>query len=172
MNALTSTQFESLLAAADMKPRFKRDLKFTASTEGMDDAAWSETELFPVWNKSKNGGVLLLQPDDDIYAIPFEATVSKADVTGKSRSVICDFCYTWRSGREGGFVTFYPDRSSDNSLSLLCCMELGCSAHVRTKTKAALKSRTQLRENMTNDDRIERLRQKLREFIARINNKN
>lgn len=164
MNTLNADQFAELLKAAPLKPRFKRDIKFLASVQ---DIVWDELELLPVWNKSKNGGVLLLQPDEDVYMIPFDATKSKVDSSGKVKPVICDLCYTYRTSGQGGFVTFYPNKSSDNSLSLLCCQDLLCSDHVRTKTSAALNSRAQLREHMTNEDRVERLRRKLREFIKR-----
>lgn len=151
-----------------MKPRFKRELKFRLSTEHLNEQTWLESELVPVWNKSRNGGVALLQPATALYMIPFEATKPAVDTTGRSKPIICDFCFTWQTGDDGGFVTFYPDKKSDNSVSLLCCMDLRCSDNVRTKTPAALRSRAQLREHMTNETRVERLQQKLHGFIERI----
>ncbi len=168
MKVISAESFEASLKVAPVKPRFKRDLKFRMSTEHMDSVAWSETELLAVWNKSKSGGILLLQPADDLYMVPFDATKTSADVNGRSKPVICDLCFTWRTSSSGGFVTFYPDKSGDNSLSLLCCLDLRCSDNVRTKTPAALKSRSQLRENMTNEDRTERLSQRLGAFIQRL----
>lgn len=167
MRVLTADQFEVLLKDSTMKPRFKRDLKFRSSTERLDDEQWVQTELLPIWNKSKNGGVLLIEWSDDLYMIAFDASKSDADASGRSRSVICDLCYTWQGGRNGGFVTFYP-KSEAHSMAFLCCMDLRCSDHVRTKTPASLKSRAQLRENMTNDDRVLRLRQKLELLVERL----
>lgn len=168
MKVISAESFEASLKTAQIKPRFKRDLKFRASTEQMDGMTWSETELLAVWNKSKNGGILLLQPGDDLYIVPFDATKTSIDTTGRSKPVICDLCFTWRTSSSGGFVTFYPEKSGDNSLSLLCCLDLRCSDNVRTKTSAAIKSRSQLRENMTNEDRTERLSQRLDVFIQRL----
>lgn len=168
MNILSVEQFEAILKDVPIKPRFKRDIKFRLSTEHMNAAAWSETELLPIWNKSKNGGVLLIQVSDDLFLVPFDATRTTADATGRSKPVICDLCYTWQPSSSGGFVTFYPDKSTGNSLSLLCCLDLRCSDNVRTKTPAGLTSRTQLREHMTNEDRVERLRLKAQNFINRI----
>ena len=167
MNRLTNDQFEPLLKAAPIKPRFKRDVKFVTSTEHMDDTVWAETELLPIWNKSKNGGILLLQPDDDVYFVAFDSTKPTVDGGGRVKPLICDLCYTWRTSGEGGFVTFYPNKGSNDTLSILCCADLQCSANVRTKTAAALKSRTQLRESISPEGRVERLRQKMREFITR-----
>jgi hypothetical protein len=168
MNKLTTEQFDSLLKTAAIKPRFKRDIKFLLSTEHMGDAAWNETELLPIWNKSKHGGILLLQPTDNLYMVAFDATKPTTDTTGRTKPVICDLCYTWQSASNGGFVTFYPNKQSDNSTAYLCCMDLACSANVRTKTAAAIQSRAQLREDMTNDDRVRRLRLKLRILIDRL----
>ena len=168
MNRLSVEQFEAILKDAPIKPRFKRDIKFRLSTEHMDAATWGETELLPAWNKSKNGGILLIQVADELFLVSFDATRATVDATGRSKPVICDLCYTWQPSSGGGFVTFYPDKSTGNSLSLLCCLDLRCSDNVRTKTSAGLTSRTQLREHMTNEDRVERLRQKVRNFIDRI----
>lgn len=169
MQLLTSDQFEKILAAAPIKPRFKRDLKFIQSTERIGEEDWAEIELLPIWNKSKTGGVILGQPFHELYIIPFDASKSTADKTGRSKPVICDICYTWQPSSIGGFVTFYPDKTGNSSVSLLCCLDLRCSEHVRTKTAAGLTSRTQLREHMTNEARAERLQQRLQTFIARLN---
>lgn len=168
MKPITAEQFEILLKNASIKPRFKRDLKFRGSTEHMDEMWWAETEMLPVWNKSKNGGVIVIELADERYLVAFDATKPDTDVSGRSKSVICDLCYTWLSGGNGGFVTFYPNKNADRSVSLLCCTDLRCSDNVRTKTSVSFKSRTQLRENMTNDDRVQRLRQKLETFVERL----
>ena len=89
--------------------------------------------------------------------------------SGRSKSVICDFCYSWRAGGNAGLVTFYADARSHDSTSQLCCLDLLCSLHVRTKTKDALLSRAQLREHMSDDDRIVRLKEHLQSFIDKLN---
>lgn len=168
MKVINAEAFDVLLKTAPIKPRFKRDLKFRSSTDHMTDDMLLDMELLPIWNKSGNGGIVLLQPADELYVLPFDATKSNVDTSGRSKPVICDLCFTWRSSRSGGFVTFYPDKSGDNSLSLLCCLDLRCSDNVRTRTPAALKSRAQLREDMTNESRVERLKQRLEAFIQRV----
>ncbi len=168
MREITNDRFEALVKQVPVKPRFKRELKFRASTERMDPAQWVETELLPIWNRSGNGGMLLIEVDDILYMVPFEASKPSAGTSGRAKPVICDLCFTWQSGGGGGFVTFYPGKGSDDSVSLLCCMDLACSANVRTKTPASLKSRAQLREDLTNDDRAERLHGRLKNFAARL----
>lgn len=167
MRVISAEEFQNIIKTAAIKPRFKRDLKFTTSTEGLAEADWAERELLPIWNKSGNGGVLLIQPDDELFIVAFDDGSRTGDANGRIKPIICDFCYTWQPGREGGFVTFYPDRSGDNSISLLCCADFGCSLHARGKTLASKRARTQIREHISDEDRVERLKKKLNAFIAR-----
>ena len=104
MQLLTSDQFEKILAAAPIKPRFKRDLKFIQSTERIGEEDWAETELLAIWNKSKTGGIVLAQPGNELFMIPFDASKHTADKTGRSKPVICDLCYTWQPSSGGGFT--------------------------------------------------------------------
>jgi hypothetical protein len=168
MKILSESEFASLLKSAPIKPRFKRDLKYNLSTEGMDEKAWSEHELLPIWNKSRSGGILLLQPQDKLYLVPFESGDTAYDATGRSKAAICDFCYTWQAAGRAGLTAFYPGEKSLDSTSLLCCKDLRCSDHVRTKTNAAIKSRTQLREDLDNDGRVARLKARLSDVVDRL----
>lgn len=169
MRKLTATEFEATIKAATLKPRFKRELKFTTSTESFSDAAWQQRELLPIWNKSKNGGVLLVQPDETLYVVAFDDSNRTGDAMGRIKPIICDFCFTWQPGKEGGFVTFYPEKSDDTSVSLLCCADFDCSRNARGSTQAAKRSRAQIREQLTDEARIERLRAKLTTFIEHYN---
>lgn len=170
MKQLTPDMFDALLKqSAAIKPRIKREVRFGASVQTMDKDAWSECEVLPIYDKSKNKGILLLQPYDTLYAAAFESGGIVRDArSGRSKSVICDFCYTWHTGGEAGLVTFYADAHSNNSTAQLSCFDLACSAHVRTSTKASIVSRAQLREHMTDEERIERLRRHLQNFIDKL----
>jgi hypothetical protein len=165
MQAITSQQFDAMLKTVHIKPRYRRDLKFALSAEGTD---WDEQELFAVWNKSKKGGLLLLQPEKKLYVVPFELGGGKADTSGRTKPVVCDLCYTWQGSGAAGYVTFYPDTKSNNSTSFLCCYDLRCSDHVRTKTPASIRSRAQLRENLDDNGRVERLRSRLHNFVESL----
>ncbi len=148
-----------------MKPRFKRDLKFMASVEDVD---WVGRELLPIWNKSQNGGLLLLQPDAHLYVVPFELSAVQKSVSGRIKPIVCDLCYTWRTSGAAGYVTFYPDATPNDSISFLCCHDLKCSDHARTKTDVGIQSRAQLRENLDDDARVERLRRKLLRLVETL----
>lgn len=167
MKALNLEQFNQLIAVAQLKPRLKRELRFINSTSGMTAEDWHEAELLPITDRTGNKGVLLLAPDDDIFVIPY--TLSKGIAnrqTGRAQPIICDFCRTWQGGSSAGSISFQKDKQSLNSVSFLCCGDLACSQHVRSKTNASRISRAQLRENLTNEQRIERFKGRLRQIIA------
>jgi flavoprotein len=110
-----------------------------------------------------------LVPDDDIYIVPYE--ISKGIVsrqTGRAQPIICDFCRTWQAGSGAGNISFQKDKRSLSSVGFLCCADLQCSSHARTKTQASLISRAQLREDITNERRVERLKIRLRQIIAEL----
>ena len=168
MHTLTYEQFTDLLKVADLKPRTKSDLKFITSTEHLPDD-WENIELLAIADRTGDKGLLLLQPAEDLYIVPYALSRSIIDSnTGRARAIICDFCYTWQPGSNAASITFSPPRSK-NTVRFLCCGDLDCSSHVRTATKAALVSRSQLRETMKNEDRIVRLKSKLERYITQLN---
>ena len=167
MKAFSQERFNHLVAQVDMKPRLKSELRFVSSTAGMTSEDWHEAELLGIANKSSNGGVLLLAPDEDIYAIPYELSRGLTNhQTGRAQPIICDFCRTWQAGNNAGSISFKKDKRSVNSVSFLCCADLKCSQHVRGKTNASQVSKAQLREDLVNEQRVERLRTRLRQIIV------
>lgn len=138
-----------------------------AGATNMTADDWDETELLSITDRSGSKGVLLLSPDENIYVVPYELTrgiVSRQ--TGRAQPIICDFCRTWQAGSGAGNISFQKDKQSLNSVGFLCCADLQCSRHVRTKTSASVISRAQLREDITNEQRIERLKTRLRQIIS------
>lgn len=167
MKTLSQDQFNHLIAQVDIKPRLKDELRFVASTAGMTNEDWREAELLSIANKSGNGGVLLLAPEEDIFVIPYELSRGITNrQTGRAQPIICDFCRTWQAGNNAGSISFKKDKRSINSVSFLCCADLKCSQHVRGKTNASRVSKAQLREDLVNEQRVERLRTRLRQIIA------
>lgn len=166
MKRLEQEQFNQLIAQTQIKPRLKREVRFVVSTSDMTDEDWDETELLSITDRSGNKGVLLLVPDEDIYILPYELTRGLASrQTGRAQPIICDFCRTWQAGSNVGSISFQTDKQSLNSVGFLCCADLACSKHVRTKTSVSITSRAQLRENLTNEQRIERLKNRLRQIV-------
>lgn len=160
MKKIAQETFDQLLTESSIKPRLRKDLRFIASTENLNDELWSNSELIGISNRSGNAGVLLLDLDSGFYIVPYELkTGITSSTTGRSQSVICDLCRTWQYGDKSGSITFAIDKKS--SVSYLCCADLKCSLHVRTMTKASLVSRAQLREDLSPKQRVARLHNRL-----------
>lgn len=167
MKMLNLEQFNEIIARAQVSPRLKKDLRFVASTAHMHEEDWQEAELLSITDRSGTKGILLLAPDDAVYIIAYE--LSKGIVsrqTGQVQPIICDFCRTWQAGSSAGSISFRKDKKSINSVSFLCCADLQCSWHVRGKTVASRVSKAQLREDITHEQRAERLKVRLRQFIS------
>lgn len=118
--------------------------------------------------KDGTAGILILELQEILYTLPYELSTIRDKATGRSKPIICDFCKTWQAGGSAGSITFRADRRSLHTVSFLCCYDLACSLHVRDLTPAAKLSRAQLRENITPEYRIERLRKTLLELVERL----
>lgn len=150
-----------VLKEAGIKPRLIKELQF--NQEVLEHVSHSELTALPT--RSGNGGVLLFHRADSLNALPFTLIKKLVDKqTGRSKPIICDFCYTQQASGKGARITF-PYRDGSGSISYLCCLDLKCSDHVRDKTEESKESRKQLRENLTIEQRIERLELNLEKII-------
>jgi hypothetical protein len=162
---ITKPQFEQLLRATRLPARYTRDLRFTTSLERYDPALLPDAEMIAITDKSGNQGVLLVDLGQ-LRLVPFELVRNTA-TSGRTKSVICDFCTTWRSGSESARIVFPYGRTA-SSVRFLCCADLRCSEHVRGHTSAAIKSRTQLREDISDDARLQRYRANLQRILDQL----
>jgi len=153
-------QFTKLLKEAHIKPRLARTIRF--APENIEN--WADRDFLPVTTKSGNEGVLIVSENATLRAIIFSIAPLAASSAGIRKPIICDICHTWRRGTEAARITLPRDDGS--SVSYLCCGDLLCSLHVRDKTPAAALSRTQLRENISLEGRVERLRRQLHAIVA------
>jgi hypothetical protein len=168
MRTLNQEEFNHILQQADIKPRLTRELKFVASTSHLSDD-WSSYELIAIADRNGDKGILLLQPDDTLYIASYELSRRIIDSsTGRERAIICDFCYTWQPGSNAASITF-THANTKHKIRFLCCSDLACSQHVRTATKESVVSRAQLREDLSDDDRIARLKTKLVKKVEHLN---
>lgn len=149
MKPLGRQQFAVLITRARVKPRIQRELRFVPE----EISHWEDRDFLAVTNKSQTEGVLVVPFIDRV--LPFELRMVKTKASGAlPAAVICDFCATWQRGSNISTITFSKDR---RSVSFLVCGDLDCSLHVRDKTEAARLSRTQLREDISEEARIKRL---------------
>ncbi len=168
MIRVDKTTLDKLLSLAGIKSRLKKELRFGASTKRINAEGWENQELIAVTDRSGNEGVLMLQPDNELYILPYHISKGVSDKkTGRYKPIICGFCNTWQPGDNAAIITFSKTRQI--SVGYMCCADLACSDHVRSSTKEALRSRTQLREDLGDEERIERLKSNLRGLINNLN---
>lgn len=167
MRTITQKDFDEILTNSDLKPRVKSELKFVKSTATMGDN-WSDYELVAISDRTDDKGVLLFELDDTLFLGYYELSRKIVDhKTGRGRAIICDFCYTWQPGTNAASIVFTHAKTK-RKVGFLCCGDLLCSKHVRTLTKASIVSRSQLRESMSNDERVIRLRERLSHKIQQL----
>lgn len=160
MTPLSKDTFLELIASATIRPKLRRELRFVPD----EITDWGSRDFLIVMNKPKSAGVLITS--DLKGVIPFGFQMRKPGSRGRIEAIICDLCATWQRGTNSGIITF--TRVDGTHMSLLCCGDLDCSLHVRDLTKAAKLSRTQLREDITPERRIERLQLRLNEVCSRL----
>jgi len=163
MVEFTQDSFAMAMKTAGIKARLQKEVRFRP-----DAFVWAETELAFVADRSQSKGVLLLQPDEQLFMISYEISPGLVDKTGRTKPITCDFCYTWQPGGNAASITFQLKSAAIHTITFLCCGDLQCAMHVRTKTAASLVSRTQLREGMDDKQRVERLRRRLRELVRTL----
>ena len=166
MRTITPSDFDRYVRQLRLGGNLKRRLS-AASLSAQDDNQ-ADREMLAVPTKDGNAGVLLIALDERIYGMPYEINDIRDAVTGRSKPIICDFCKTWQAGPRAGYIVFRTKRASSNVIGFLCCADLQCSLHVRDKTTAAKTSRSQLREDVTVDQRVARLQSKLAAVIERL----
>jgi hypothetical protein len=157
MNALSREEFTELTAA--MRPRLRRELRFVPE----ETSDWESRDFLAVTNKQGSEGVLIV-PFLKNTVVPFSLQPRKPNTSGRIEAIICDICATWQRGTHSAVITFAVDKA--HSASFLCCADLLCSLHVRGKTADATLSRTQVREQITPEARIQRLHDRLAGILS------
>lgn len=165
MRAVTAELYEEAIAAASLKPRFMRELRprFDLANDWEDRDFWTATD------RSGNRGIMWIDLDAQVYILPYSLSRGIIDkASGRARPVICDLCFTQQLGTSAARIGIALAGRSESNRSLLCCADLNCSDHVRGKTAASLRSKAQLRETISVEDRIARLHNRLRELVTSL----
>lgn len=169
MRVLDIENINSCIDQSVAKRSLKKNIRPAPIVMTMQPEDWDNLDFLAIPTRSGQGGVLIIDIDNNVYATPYELSPLKSDkVTGRLKPVICDFCKTWQAGSRAATISFPTDRRSHNSIGFLCCTDLRCSLHVRDKTADSKTSRAQLREDITAEERIQRLRNKLKGLINRL----
>lgn len=158
MNSITREEFAQRVGAAGINPRLARELRFVPA----ETAHWEQRDFLTALTKSKNEGVLLYGD----HTAMFSLSRRKPGLSGRVEPIICDLCASWQRGSNSATITFV--RSDKSTVSYLCCGDLDCSLHVRGLTNAGKLARTQLREDITPERRIQRLHTKTSAILANL----
>lgn len=161
MKVSSREEFTEIIKKAGISRRLQRDLRYVP--EEITHSEWRD--FLAVTTKSGNEGVLLYED----FVLPFTLTPRAANSKGRVEAIICDICATWRRGTDSATITFA--KSPKNSVTHLVCADLNCSLHVRGLTDAARLSRVQLREQIDDSERVERLQRRLMAICGDIASK-
>lgn len=167
MKVITSEIYDQVIAAVGLKPKFVRELrpKFDMVTD------W-DREFVTITDRSGNRGLLWIELDEKIYILPYTLSRGIVDkASGRARPVICDLCFTQQIGTAAARIALSLPGRAEATRSLLCCADLACSDHVRGRTLSSRRSRAQLRESISQEDRVRRLQRKLSELVEALGTK-
>lgn len=160
MNKLSRETLAEILKRHRLKARLVYSLRYVP--ENIED--WEDLDMLAVTDRNENVGVLLVELDD-LYNMPYTLLTNMSDkLSGRSKPITCDFCYTWQKGGAGAMITFTV--AVDRTISFLVCRDLKCSLHVRNRTPEAALPRSQLLEDITTEQRIIRMKSKLKNIIT------
>jgi hypothetical protein len=127
---------------------------------------WPEIELAPFCDKAESKGIILFEVAQQLYAAKYELKKIKPGLSGTSKPIICDFCFTVQPRNQTALITFDLNREKTKSVAYFCCADLQCSLHVRGLTDAALRSKSQLREDISPEARITRFIDKTQSIFS------
>lgn len=117
-------------------------------------------ELVPFADKELTKGIILFEHSGTVQAAQFGRTKIKPGKSGVSRPIICDFCFTLQPRSNVSLITFPLDRTATRTVAYYACADLACSLHVRGVTDTLVRSKSQLREDISPADRIQRFANK------------
>ncbi len=160
MSPISRDELSLLLRTAAVKPRLRRELRFVPEEIG----DWGSRDFLAVMNRSRSEGVMIAARDV-LRAVPFRLDKRAANPSGRVEAIICDICATWQRGTNSAVITF---QKGGLTVSFLCCGDLLCSSHVRGRTPQAQLSRMQLREDITSEARILRLKERLGSILESV----
>lgn len=165
MKKITSDTINHLLEATRMPKRLQRELVYKP-----DNYDWVASDFIIVTNKARLEGLFVCEVNDEPTGLYYQLHSVKPDASGRRKPYICDFCSTWLRPSRSCIITFILPKKQHHSVSYRCCLDLHCSLNVRSQTEDAIHSRVQLREDLSEEERISRLQNRLQEIGHRLAN--
>ena len=169
MKVLSIDNLTTCIEESSAKKSLKKNIRPVPIVTGLSTEDWASLDFLTIPSRDKRNGLLIIGTDENVYVTPYELSPLRGDSsTGRLKPVICDFCKTWQTGSRAATISFRPNPRSLDTIGFLCCADLQCSLHVRDRTVDSKTSRAQLHENITIEERIDRLRSKLNSLVERL----
>lgn len=153
---LIESEIKKVLAAHGFSKKKLAEYAIAKQAQPYYDIA----ELVPFADKELIKGILLFEHSGAVQAVQFVRSKIKPGKGGVSRPIICDFCFTLQPRSNISLITFPLDRTATRTVAYYVCADLVCSLHVRGVTDALVRSKSQLREDISPEDRIQRFADK------------
>lgn len=161
MREIKPENLKPLLQLSKFPIRLQKELSLKS-----DLYVWEDLQFAPVTTKSKNEGALLVDYAEGSLAIPYTLKKPNTNLIGRQAPYICDFCSTWLRSGHSDTITFNLLDEKHHTVSYRVCSELQCHDNIKGLTNDGMHSRTQLRENITDEGRVKRFRNKLNLIVG------
>ncbi|MEU6185032.1 MULTISPECIES: FBP domain-containing protein [unclassified Nocardia] len=143
----------------------KGDAKRLPVPKDLDERPWADLDFLGWSDPSLPGrGYLVVPRDDRLVGVALRYATG-----GTGRAQMCTICLTTHTGGGVSLMTAHKAGESGrrgNSVGTYMCTDLACSLYARNKKRPALGSR--YREDLTPEEKIERVRDNLNTFLAKL----
>lgn len=123
-----------------------------------------EYEINGFFIDRKHVGLLLMKHSNNHYVLKFTKSPLKPDMSGRTKPVICDLCFTRQAGSKVSNITFVRE-SDSHTFTWLLCSDLMCSVHARGISEESKESVKILGENVSVEKRIIRLEKHIAKMV-------
>ncbi|MGA9872059.1 MAG: FBP domain-containing protein [Rhodococcus sp. (in: high G+C Gram-positive bacteria)] len=143
----------------------KGDAKRLSIPANLADTQWDQLDFLGWSDASFAGrGYLVMPRDSELVGVALRYETGKSD-----RAQMCMICTTTHSRGNVSLMTARKVGESGrrgNTVGICMCADLDCSLYARGKKTPALGSR--YRENLTPEERVDRVRTNIEAFTARL----
>ncbi|MEU1544419.1 FBP domain-containing protein [Nocardia sp. NPDC005745] len=143
----------------------KGDAKRLPVPRDLDERPWADLDFLGWSDPSFPGrGYLVVPQDERLVGVALRYATG-----GTGRAQMCSICLTTHTGGGVALMTAHKAGESGrrgNSVGTYMCTDLACSLYARNKKRPALGSR--YREDLTPEEKVERVRDNLNTFLAKL----
>lgn len=143
----------------------KGDAKRMPVPRKLDDQPWDDLDFFGWTDPGMPGRAWFVTPYDDRLI----GVALRYGQGGSGKAQLCSICLTTHTGTGVSLLAASKTGESGrrgNTVGILMCTDLACSLYARNKKRPALGNR--YREDLTDEQKAERVRTNLRAFVDRL----